>query len=136
VEVGKAGQLGQVLAAAAPRPHPRPAHQARLRQLLNRRRKNIKNSKLDHHDFPFIPLQYYGYGTRMVRRGSFVDPHKFQCGSGSSILGLCGSGSGSGSGSDQFLMTNNNKNFTINCYLFLSKPLQRTSKLQKKPPAL
>jgi hypothetical protein len=36
VEVGETGQLGQVLAAAArPRPHPRPAHQARLRQLLN-----------------------------------------------------------------------------------------------------
>jgi hypothetical protein len=28
-----------------------------------------------------------------------------------------------------FLMTNNNKNFTMNCYLFLSKSLQRTSKL-------
>ncbi len=87
VEVSKAGQLGQVLAAAAPRP--RAAHQPRLRHLLNRRRKNIKNSKLEHHDFTF--LSHYstmGTGTRMVLRGSVVDPHKFQCGSGSKILGL------------------------------------------------
>jgi hypothetical protein len=28
-----------------------------------------------------------------------TDPHRFQCGSGSSILGQCGSGFGSGSGS-------------------------------------
>jgi hypothetical protein len=42
VEVGKAGQLGQVLAAAAARPHPRPAHQAWLRQLLNNRRRILR----------------------------------------------------------------------------------------------
>jgi len=43
VEVGEAGQLGQVLAAAAPSPrHPRPAHQTRLRHLLNNRRRILR----------------------------------------------------------------------------------------------
>ncbi len=86
VEVGEAGQLGQVLAAAAPSPrHPRPAHQTRLRHLLNNRRRILRIQSWN--DFTLIPLQYYRYGTRMVSRGIVVDPHKFQGGSGYKILG-------------------------------------------------
>jgi hypothetical protein len=89
---------------------------------------------------------------------SFVDPHWFQCrcGSGSNILGHCGSGSGSGacsgstssSGSvSMVLMIQDCKilklketflNFLFKkCTFFLSlRPPRRTSKQQEKPSAL
>jgi hypothetical protein len=61
VEVGKTGQLGQVLAAAA---RPRPAYQPRLRQLLNNSRRILRIQSWN--DFTLIPLQYYGYGTGVL----------------------------------------------------------------------
>ncbi len=58
-----------------------------------------KQRCITHHDFTTYPITALRvrYRTRMVRRASVVDPHWFQCGSRSSILGLCGSGSESGS---------------------------------------